>query len=133
MNMPTENRCFDEILDVHMLIQHWLAGQAAPEQLGDLLAHFSPDFSMIGLSGQRLDHAGLQRVFHAAHGTRPDLLIQIDEPQLIRHGQYLSLVSYRERQIDAQGRHSVRRSTAVFEHLDNGDLRWLHLHETPCG
>ncbi|MFK8328767.1 DUF4440 domain-containing protein [Pseudomonas sp. BJa5] len=130
--MPTENRCFDEILDVHALIQHWLAGEATTEQLSDLLAHFSPHFSMIGLNGQRLDHAGLQQLFLRAHGTRPHLVIQIDEPQLISLSQHLSLVSYRERQHDALGQHSVRRSTAVFESLADGGLRWLHLHETPC-
>lgn len=130
--MSTENPCFTEVLDLHVLIRQWLAGESAMDRLADLLAHFSPGFSMVGLSGQTLDLAGLHTLFSLAHGKRAGLRIRIDELQQIARGEGLAVVSYREHQHDAQGLHCVRRSTAVFEQLENGSLRWLRLHETPC-
>lgn len=130
--MPCENPYFAEVLDVHVLIQQWLAGQATADRLADLLGHFSPAFSMVGLAGQPLDYAGLQRLFSQAYGKRPGLAIRIDELQQVAHVEGLAVVSYREYQDDALGQSSVRRSSAIFEQLPDASLRWLRLHETPC-
>ncbi|MCW2271208.1 hypothetical protein D3C77_107830 [compost metagenome] len=130
--MPTDPVCFAAVIDLHVLIQQWLAGAAQSDQLPALMAHFSPSFSMIGLSGLQLDHAGLHALFTQAYGKRPGLEIGIDELQLIAQADGLTVVHYREHQHDARVLHSVRRSTAVFEQLKNGSLRWLRLHETPC-
>jgi len=130
--MPTEQASFAAVIDLHVLIQQWLAGEAHTDRLPALLAHFCPGFSMIGLSGRPLDLAGLHGLFSQAHGTRPGLEIRIDELQVIAQAGGLTVVHYREHQHDAQVLHSVRRSTAVFEQRESGSLRWLRLHETPC-
>ncbi len=124
------NPAFNEVLEAHVAIEQWLAGNASASQLDPLMARFSRHYTMITLSGQRLDYPGLYQLFQQAYGKRPGLQIRIDELQQIASGPGMTVVSYREWQADALGKHTQRRSTAVFEH-DHGALRWRHLHETP--
>lgn len=120
---------FKEVLDAHVAIEQWLSGAAHATELDTLMARFSTQFSMINLPGQVVGYQGLQQLFEGAHGQRAGLQISIDELQVIAEGPSLSVVSYREWQVDNAGNRSVRRSTAVFERND-GALRWRHLHET---
>jgi hypothetical protein len=124
------NPAFKEILDAHVAIEHWLSGNAPASELEPLMARFSRHYSMITLSGQRLDYPGLYQLFQQAYGKRPGLQISIDELQQIATGPGMTVVRYREWQTDALSNPTQRRSTAVFEH-EHGLLRWRHLHETP--
>ncbi|CAK9888845.1 MULTISPECIES: hypothetical protein [Pseudomonas] len=129
--MSQTHPAFKEVIDAHVAIQQWLSGTAPAAELDPLMARFSAQFSMINLPGQVVDYRGLQRLFEHAHGQRAGLEISIDELQLIAEGPSLSVVGYREWQVDGAGNRSLRRSTAVFERDDNGALCWRHLHETP--
>lgn len=120
-----------EVVDAHVAIEQWLSGQAAADRLAPLLRRFSPRFSMIALTGARVDHAGVEALFAQGHGARPGLRIAIDELHGIAAWSDGAVVGYREIQIDAAGRRTVRRSTAVFECDAGGVIAWRHLHETP--
>ncbi|RQS74365.1 DUF4440 domain-containing protein [Burkholderia sp. Bp8963] len=129
--MNSSNPFFDEVVDAHVDIAHWLSGRADPERLAALLARFSPRFSMIALPGTALDYAGVDALFSRGHGARPGLRIEIDELREIRGSHDGAVIGYRETQTDGEGRRTVRRSTAVFERDAAGRIVWRHLHETP--
>lgn len=131
MNLP--NPYFNEVVDAHVDIERWLSGRAEPERLASLLTRFSPDFSMITLSGAVLDYAGVDALFSRGHGVRPGLVIGIDELRSLAVWSDGAVIRYRETQTDGEGRRTVRRSTAVFRREADGLIMWRHLHETPVG
>lgn len=120
-----------EVIDAHIAIEQWLGGRAEPSALEALLARFSPAFSMIGLSGTRVNRAALDTLFGQGHGKRPGLQIVVDEVDTITASPAGGVVAYRETQTDGEGHKTVRRSTAVFEREADGHIVWRHLHETP--
>jgi len=116
--MPERNAGFEEVLEAHVQIRQWLAGEARPP----LLERFAEGFSMFTLKGTVLDKEQLEAFFNQAHGTRPGLRIDIDAVREVAPG----VVSYRECQQDDSGQGTVRWSTAVFDRQG----KWLHLQET---
>jgi hypothetical protein len=130
--MTESNPCFDEVRDAHDEIARWLSGAAAAESLQGLLARFSPAYTMVTLTGARLDYTALAVFFAGVRGARPGLRIEIDELELIASGDGRAVVGYRERQRGADGETTTRRSTAVFTRDAAGRVLWLRLHETAC-
>ncbi|WP_175819214.1 DUF4440 domain-containing protein [Burkholderia sp. BCC0419] len=128
MNLP--NPFFTEVVDAHVDIERWLSGRAEPGRLATLMARFSPGFSMITPSGTVLDYAGVDALFSHGHGARPGLVIGIDELRALAVWSDGATVGYRETQTDAQGRRTVRRSTALLRREADGVIVWRHLHET---
>lgn len=122
---------FQEVVATCADIEAWFGGRAAPAALADLMARFSPPFSMVTLPGARIDLAAVQAMFAQSHGRCPGLRIEIDELEEIHACDNGAVVAYRERQSDGAGNDSVRRSTAVFERDASGRIVWRHLHETP--
>lgn len=124
---------FEEVIQTHVEIEQWFAGVAPEGTLGNLLARFSPDFSMIAPStGNRMDVAAVSELFSRLGGQRPGLKITLSElTGLDRHARG-AIVSYREHQIDDSGTQTDRRATVVFEKQASGALLWRHLHETFC-
>jgi len=120
-----------EVIDAHVAIEEWLGGRAEPAALEPLLARFSPAFSMIALSGARVNRAALDTLFGQGHGKRSGLQIVVDEVDTIAESPTGGVVAYRETQTDGEGHTTVRRSTAVFEREADGHIVWRHLHETP--
>ncbi|VVD66730.1 hypothetical protein PAQ31011_00384 [Pandoraea aquatica] len=120
-----------EVIDAHIAIEQWLGGRAEPSALETLLARFSPAFSMIALSGARVNRAALDALFGQGHGKRPGLQIVVDEVDTIAQWPTGGVVGYRETQTDDEGCTTVRRSTAVLEREADGHIVWRHLHETP--
>lgn len=116
--MQMHNAGFREVLEAHVMIRQWLAGEGRPP----LLERFAEGFSMVTLKGAMLDKAQLEGFFEQAYGTRPGLSIEIDALHEVAPG----VVTYRERQHDAAGQGTVRWSTVVFD----GQGKWLHLQET---
>ncbi|UVA77321.1 DUF4440 domain-containing protein [Pandoraea commovens] len=121
-----------EVIDAHVAIEQWLSGRADPSALEPLLARFSSAFSMIALSGARVNRAALDALFGQGHGKRPGLQIVVDEVDTIAESPTGGVVAYRETQTDGEGLTTVRRSTAVFEREADGHIVWRHLHETPA-
>ncbi|SDU83051.1 nuclear transport factor 2 family protein [Pseudomonas mucidolens] len=124
---------FEEVIQTHVEIEQWFAGVAPEGTLENLLARFSPDFSMVApSSGARVDATGVQALFRRLGGQRPGLKITLSEMTGIdRHARGAS-VTYREHQIDDTGTQTDRRATVVFEKQASGGLLWRHLHETYC-
>ncbi|MGX9700569.1 DUF4440 domain-containing protein [Janthinobacterium lividum] len=129
--MKTTNPCFDDVLSTHVLIREWLSGEStAPEYCADLLARFSPAFTMVSPGGKQLDHAGLTAFFQGAGGSRPGLSMRISDLALIQDSAAGATVSYREYQSLPGGENTERLSTVVYEKTPDGALLWRHLHET---
>ena len=129
--MNATNPCFDEVLSTHALIRDWLSGEAAtPEYCAQLLAHFSPAFTMVAPGGKQLDHAGLTAFFRAAGGSRPGLQMRLSDLVLIQESAAGATVSYRECQSLPGGENTERLSTVVYDKTPAGALLWRHLHET---
>ncbi len=129
--MNATNPCFDDVLSTHALIRDWLSGEAAtPEYCAQLLAHFSPAFTMVAPGGKQLDHAGLTTFFRAAGGSRPGLQMRLSDLVLIQDSAAGATVSYRECQSLPGGEKTERLSTVVYDKTPAGALLWRHLHET---
>ncbi|MEN5219643.1 MAG: hypothetical protein ABS932_00935 [Stenotrophomonas sp.] len=124
---------FNEIHDLHVLIEDWFTGRSPVAALHTLLAHFSEDFSMVGIRGVRLDTPALAGFFAAAHGSRPGLRITVDALQYLPLAPAACAVRYREDQIGADGTGHRREALAVLVSRPDGTLRWQALHETVIG
>ncbi|TPG58334.1 DUF4440 domain-containing protein [Ewingella americana] len=125
------NRYLQEVLDAHQLISRWLGEASAPQDVCEtLLARFSPAFSMVGLSGNRLDNAGLSAFFRAQGGAKAGLEIGIENMQLVAESATGAVVTYQERQQLPGQNATLRYSTVVFELGETGQVVWRHLHET---
>ncbi|MBF4652635.1 DUF4440 domain-containing protein [Serratia marcescens] len=121
------NPYFTEVIDAHIAIERWLGKGAGEEQA--LLARFTPDFSMIALSGAPLDFAALCAFFRAHRAAKPGLEIEIEEMKLVAEWPTGAVVSYREKQSLPGQNATLRYSTVVFERQSSA-LGWRHLHET---
>ncbi len=121
---------FNEIHDLHVLIEDWFTGRSPVAALDTLLARFSEDFSMVGIAGRRLDRHAVRALFAAAHGARPGLVIIVEDIQAIPIPGPLAVLRYRESQRSGHGVASWRESLAVLRQ-EEGRWRWLALQETP--
>ena len=129
--MNAANPYFDDVLSTHVLIREWLSGEVAnPQYCADLLARFSPCFTMVAPGGKSLDAAGLAVFFRAAGGSRPGLQMHISDLVLIQESAAGASVSYREFQSLPGGENTQRLSTVVYEKTPHGTLLWRHLQET---
>ncbi|WP_312252109.1 DUF4440 domain-containing protein [Stenotrophomonas sp.] len=121
-----------EIHELHDKLQVWFRAEVGAEALGDLMAHFCADFSMVGIAGRRLDRDAVQALFVGGHGARPGLEIAIEDVQRIQAPAPLAVLRYREGHAVAGGALVWRESLAVLRQ-DTGRWRWLALHEVPAG
>ena len=129
--MNDTNPFFDDVLSTHALIRDWLSGEAAaPAHCAELLARFSPAFTMVAPGGKQLDHAGLTAFFRAAGGSRPGLQMRLSDLVVIQDSASGATVSYRECQSLPGGETTERLSTVVYDKTPAGALLWRHLHET---
>ena len=129
--MNATNPYFDDVLSTHILIRAWLSGEAAaPAHCAELLARFSPAFTMVAPGGKQLDSAGLTAFFRAAGGSRPGLQMRISDLVSIQESAAGATVSYREFQSLPGAENTERLSTVVYEKTPDGGLLWRHLHET---
>jgi hypothetical protein len=124
---------FNEIHDLHVLIEDWFTGRSPLAALDTLLARFSEDFSMVGIRGVRLDKPALAGFFGSVHGSRPGLQITVDALQYLPLGANACAVRYREDQIGADATGNRREALAVLVSRPDGTLRWQALHETAVG
>jgi hypothetical protein len=123
---------FDEIQAVNAEVQAWYAGTAEPAALDRLMAHFSPQFSMILPNGGTLDWPALREIFAQHGGQRPNFEIQITDSTIVAQYPSGAVVTYNERQSDGEQNRNLRRSTAVLEIDARGLVQWRHLQETFC-
>lgn len=125
------NRYFKEVLDAHVLIRSWLGNKDANiEVCENLLARFSPEYSMVTPSGALLDFTTLNSFFRTQRGARPGLEIDINDMQLIAESEKGATMVYKELQQLPEQNSTLRFSTVVFEFNHDGGVIWRHLHET---
>ena len=120
------NPYFTEVIDAHIAIERWLGKGAGEEQA--LLARFTPDFSMIALSGAPLDFAALC-AFSARIARQTGIGNRDRRDEAGGRMADGRVVSYREKQSLPGQSATLRYSTVVFERQPNV-LGWRHLHET---
>lgn len=120
------NTWFKEVIDAHVAIEQWLGAKEGDVEA--LLARFSADYSMVALSGAKLDYPGLCGFFKAQGGSRSGLQIQVDELTLLDEWPQGAAVLYRETQT-LNGSSTVRWSTVIFRR-EGDKVLWRHLHET---
>ncbi len=107
------NPYLQEVLDAHVLIERWLShGEGSAEAL---MKRFAADFTMIPLSGEKMDYPTVSRFFHHAGGSRPGLDIVVDQMEIISEWHDGAAVLYRESQTLADSSQNVRWSTAIFQ------------------
>ncbi|MBT0725716.1 DUF4440 domain-containing protein [Rosenbergiella sp. S61] len=125
------NRYFQEVLDAHELINYWLSEANIPVAVCDnLLARFSPHFSMVTPGGQHLDYTLLTSFFRTQGGSKAGLEIEIESMQVITESDAGATVTYKERQQLPNQKATLRFSTVVFELSHDNRVIWRHLHET---
>lgn len=125
------NRYFKEVLDAHVLIRSWLGSDDANDEVcKNLLARFSPEYSMVTPGGALLDFSTLNSFFRTQRGARPGLEIDIKDMQVVAESENGATVVYKELQQLPEQNPTLRFSTVVFELNNDGEVIWRHLHET---
>lgn len=119
-----------EIHHLHDKLQAWFRADADADALDDLMMHFCADFSMVGISGRRLDRDAVQALFAGGRGARPGLQIAIEAVQAVDVPLPLAVLRYREGHSIDGGTLAWRESLAVLRQ-EEGHWRWLALHEVP--
>lgn len=120
------NIWFEEVIEAHVAIEQWLGtGKGEPEAL---LARFANNYSMVALSGTRLDYPALCGFFRTNGGSREGLAIEVDSLQLLDEWPQGAAVLYRETQT-LNGSTTVRWSTVIFRR-EGEKVLWRHLQET---
>lgn len=129
--MKHKNPYVDDVIATHVLIRQWLGGDVTEAAFcADLLARFSPDYSMVTTGGKLLDKTSLTAFFSAAGGSRPGLTMEIVDLRLIQESATGATVFYREIQSLPDGARTERFSSVIYEKTADGTLLWRHLHET---
>ena len=127
----TDNKpYFDEVISAHIAIQQWFSSPADAAVLEELMARFSPRFTMVVPSGAQLDLDAVRRLFAKAGGGKPGLEIVVDQLTLLDQHAGGATVAYREAQYLGGQPSNLRLATVVFERDAAGALRWRHLQET---
>ncbi|MHC1651851.1 DUF4440 domain-containing protein [Stenotrophomonas maltophilia] len=120
-----------EIHHLHDKLQAWFRAAVGADALDDLMMHFCADFSMVGISGRRLDRDAVQALFVGGHGARPGMRIAIEAVQAVDAPLPLAVLRYREGHSIDGGTPVWRESLAVLRQ-EQGHWRWLALHEVPA-
>lgn len=130
-NITFQQAC-DEIHLVHDLIfkTFTVPGEEGEAALTELMTHFTPEFSMTGISGAVIDLAAVTEMFTRIQGKREGSPIETDEYQCISQTENTISVRYQETQHFA-GSTTARRSLVILRRGDNGKWQWHYLHETP--
>lgn len=129
--MSNSNIYFDLIKNTHDLIENWFSGTDTSNTIYEqLIADFSPDFTMITLSGKELDYANLCSFFKAQSGAKPALKITLHNMTTIYENNDSAVITYQETQEQPQKPPHQRFSTVVLSKDLNGKPLWRHLHET---
>lgn len=129
--MPNPNIYFDLIKNTHDLIENWFNGTDTANTIYEqLIADFSPDFTMITLGGKELDYANLCNFFKAQSGAKPALKITLQNMTTIYENNESAVITYQETQEQPQKSPHRRFSTVVLSKDLDGKPLWRHLHET---
>lgn len=95
--MSYSNIYFDLIQSTHDLIQNWFSGAETTDTVYEqLVADISPDFTIITLSGQKLDYATLCSFFKTQSGATPALKIALHDMTVIYENHDMAAITNQE-------------------------------------
>lgn len=133
MTMTPLHIYLQEITDTCALIERLFNASAQDATIHpELLAHFSPEFSMLTTGGHRLDHTALADFFSAMAGRKQGLKIDVSDLALLYESERGAVVTYAETQT-LNGEVEVRLATVLLDRRQDGALQWRHLQETTRG
>ncbi|AEG95303.1 MULTISPECIES: DUF4440 domain-containing protein [Klebsiella] len=124
------NPWIQEVIDAHVIIEQWLGRKEGSAQA--LMSRFAQEFTMVPISGAKMDYPTVSGFFHSAGGSRPGLSIVVDNAQVLSEWHDGGAVLYRESQTLPEQGEVVRWSTAIFQRIE-GKILWRHLQETRIG
>jgi hypothetical protein len=121
-----------EVRARHAFFVDWFTGRADEADFDTCARAFAPDMRRIGPEGAVQDRDAVLAMLRAARDARPEgfaITIAMGPAQGLASDTVL--VTYDEGQT-ASGRHTLRRSTAVFtaDAAAPEGVVWRHLHET---
>lgn len=118
-----------EIMDLHVVLQAWFRGEGENDP-STVIRHFDADFQMVGAAGRVLSCAVFAAALPSLYGSRPSLVMEIQNVE-IRHIFNGGIVGfYREIQTEEEKR-TERWSSVVLVNREDGFV-WKQLHETFC-
>ena len=120
-----------EIVDLHDAFVRWFSGELGRGELDQLAGRFDPAVIFVSPDGQVIRGAQLMERFQKAHGTNPDIRIQIRDVEIQRELPDHILVTYTEWQwsaIESATAQKGRFTTALLSR--NKPFKWFHVHET---
>lgn len=121
-----------EVEELHQFFCDWYAGRL-PESVFEerFASHFAANVTFISLSGVALGRDDLVGWIRQNYQSNNDFRIQIRDVTVHSAGEDHILVSYEEWQRNALGDEPSNngRITTVFFTLEDGALKWTHIHE----
>lgn len=121
------SRYIEEVIAAHVAIEAWL--NQGTGSIEGLMQRFSAEFTMIPINGIRMDQQAVSAFFQGARASRPGLKIVIDSAAMLAEWHDGAAVIYRETHVLPGKADTARWSTALFRQQE-GEISWLHLHET---
>lgn len=128
-----DERCIQEVIELHAFFQAWLAGEA-PESdaaFARFTSATAPEFTLISPDGKVAGFTDTARWIRNAYGTRPGVRLWTDDHVVRYVDEHVVLITYREHQT-RDGATTMRISSALFRRADAAPrgVLWLHVHET---
>ncbi|MFI6313869.1 hypothetical protein ACIBEK_27525 [Nocardia fusca] len=122
-----------EVERVHSLLATWLGTTASPQVLDGFAAAQHDEFSMVTVAGAVVRKTELLAGLHRARNSRPGLVIEVSDVEIVCASADLTVVRFVEEHRDG-GTSEYRRTTAVLRaDPDENRYRWLTVHETALG
>lgn len=122
-----------EVERVHSLLATWLGTTASPQVLDEFAAAQHDEFSMVTVAGEVVRKTELLAGLHRARTSRPGLVIEVSDVEIVCASDDLTVVRFVEEHRDGDTS-EYRRTTAVLRaDPDENRYRWLTVHETALG
>jgi hypothetical protein len=119
-----------EVERVHSLLATWLGTPASPQVLDGFAAAQHDEFSMVTVAGAVLRKAELLSGLHRARNSRPGLVIDVFDIEILCTAADTTVVRFVEQHRDGDDT-EYRRTTAVLRAVTQGNrYQWLAVHET---
>ncbi|GBQ94894.1 hypothetical protein AA23498_2138 [Acetobacter nitrogenifigens DSM 23921 = NBRC 105050] len=123
------NKLETEVVDLHVVLQAWFRGEGGNDP-SVVTRHFDADFQMVGAAGRVLSCAVFAAALPGLYGSRPGLVMEIQNVE-IRHVFNGGVVGF-YREIQTQGEQRTERWSSVVLVDGEEGFVWKQLHETFC-
>lgn len=123
------DRAAEEIDALHRVLQAWFRaeGESDPKVVLD---RFDERFRMVGASGNVIDYAQFAAGLPKLRGSRPTLVLEISDVEVLDAQEDKALVVYRERQHQDTGSTERWSSALLIKRADRPTPVHVHVQET---